>query len=120
MTRSAVSWDDFDRRQHPPVDGQVLPYTPWGALVAWGLGPRLVVLAPPPPPMTRHERNGRRWVAPTTEEDLAWIDEHLIDGTTRWGLPAPPVRWDFVAVLPETVTLRRVTGAVNGAWDRSM
>lgn len=110
------SWDEFDHLERPPAGGELLPYTAWGALVAWGLGPRHCVLARQGPSMSRHhDSDGRSWVAPTTDEDLAWVNGGVVEGATRWGLPAPHVGYDFIAVLPASVSVRQLTGAVNGA-----
>jgi hypothetical protein len=112
-----TSWDEFDRLEQPPAAGEVLPYTGWGALVAWGLGPRFAVLTPRTPPLVRHDCDGHRWLAPPTAEDLADTDEFLTVIATRWGLPAPPLGWDFIAVLPASVSIDELTGATIAALE---
>lgn len=112
------SWDEFDRLEQPPAAGELLPYTAWGALIAWGLGPHHCVLAPRTPPMVRHDCDGRQWLEPPTAEDIADVDDHVAEVAHHWGLPTPPPRgWDFIAVLPTDITIDQVYGTVNDALE---
>jgi hypothetical protein len=68
--------------------------------------------------MVRHYCDGRQWLEPPTAQDIADVDDDVAEVTRHWGLPAPPPRgWDFIAVLPNDITVREVYGTVNGALE---